>query len=275
MRKLKQKYGSYALVTGATSGIGKEFVELLAENGLNLVLVARREELLKKQVKEIQEKYKVKALAVPLDLTSDNAMNTLDIATKDLKIGLVIPNAGLELHGHFLNSKIEEQSKLVLLNTIIPMQIAHHFGAKMAKEKQGGILFVSSTFGLQSVPYFANYAATKAYILTLGQALKVEMKRNGVDVTVLAPGLTKTPMTTDMQGMNFRKMPITEMSANKVAKKGLKALLGKKSLKITGSRNVFLDVMGKYTTPRFILANMFGFLVNSAMDKKRSNHIGL
>lgn len=266
---IKEEYGSYALVTGATSGIGKEFSKQLAERGLNLVLVARTEVLLKNQANELEAKYNIKALAIPLDLASNDAIDFLDLSTKDLDIGLVIPNAGMELHGNFLNDSIEEQSKLITLNVMVPMQIAHHFGKRMAKQKRGGILFISSTFGFQSVPYFANYAASKAYILTLGQALKVEMKKSGVDVTVLAPGLTKTPMTTEMKGINFKKMPITEMTPDKVARKGLMAL-GKKSLKTTGARNVFLDVMGKYTTPRFILAKMFGFLVKRAMDKNRT-----
>lgn len=269
MKSLKEKYGTYALVTGATSGIGKAFSKQLAEKGLNLILVARREKLLKNLARELESKHKIKLLPIVLDLTSDNAIHTLDEATKDLNIGLVIPNAGMELHGHFLNNSVAEQSKLAKLNMIIPMQIAHIFGTRMAIQKRGGILFIGSTFGFQSVPYFANYAATKAYILTLSQALKVEMKKNGVDVTVLAPGLTKTPMTTTMSGMNFKKMPITEMSAEEVAKKGIESL-GKKSLKVTGIWNNILDFMGKYTTPRFILANMFGFLVNRAMDKERT-----
>jgi len=101
----------------------------------------------------------------------------------------------------------------------------------------------------------------------LQQVLNYELKRYGVDVTVLSPGLTKTAMTQSMKGMDFKKMPIVEMEVGPVVKIALNAL-GKKQAVIPGARNIFMDIMGKFTTPRWMLTNMFGFLVSRAMDKE-------
>ena len=267
MRNFKKKYGEYALVTGTTSGIGKAFAYQLAQKGLNLVLVARRQQMLDEIVRDITSRFNVKALALPLDLTSPEALHQLDVFTRDLSVGLLIPNAGFELHGHFLNNNLAEHTKMMQLNMVVPLQMAHLFGSRMARQKRGGILFISSTFGLQSVPYFANYAATKAYILALGQALREEMRPYKVDVTVLAPGLTRTAMVDHMQGVDMGKMPVKEMTPEKVAKTGLRALC-RHSLAIPGGRNKMFNIMGKYTTPRYMLAKMFGMLVKRAMDKK-------
>lgn len=267
MKDFKNKYNDYALITGASSGIGKEFAHQIASKGLNLVLVARRKNRLEELATKLKKKHSVIVKTIVLDLLNENAVETLISETKDLNIGLLVPNAGLEDHGNFIDNDYEKESNVVKLNTLIPMQLAHIFGGKMAKKNKGGILFVSSTFGHQSVPYFSNYSATKAYILSIGQALNYELKRYGVDVTVLSPGLTKTEMTQDMKGMDFKKMPIVEMEVEPVVKKALNAL-GKKQAVIPGARNIFMDIMGKFTTPRWMLTNMFGFLVSRAMDKK-------
>lgn len=262
--EFKNKYGDYALITGASSGIGAEFAKQLAAKGLNLVLVARRKDRLDKQAVELESLYRIKVKTIELDLLGDKAVETLVNETKDLKIGLLIPNAGMEVHGDFVNNNYEVESKVVQLNALIPMQLAHIYGGKMVQRKKGGIIFVSSTFGHQSVPYFANYSASKAYILSIGQALNYEFKKSGVDVTVLSPGLTKTEMVDGMQDMDFGKMPIVEMKVEPVVKKAINAL-GKKQATIPGGRNIFLDIMGKFTTPRWMLTNMFGFLVYRAM----------
>jgi len=266
MKEFKRKYGNYALVTGASSGIGAEFAKQLASMGINLVLVARRKNKLEELASTLKGKYNVSVKTIVLDLLDENAIEILVSETEGLEISLLIPNAGLEVHGNFVKNSLEMESNTIKLNALIPMQLAHIYGGKMAQRKRGGIIFVSSTFGHQSVPYFANYSATKAYVLSIGQALNYELKSQGVDVTVLSPGLTKTEMTQDMQGMNFKKMPIVEMGVEPVVKRALNAL-GKKQAVIPGIRNNVMDIMGKFTTPRWMLTNMFGFLVSRAMDK--------
>ncbi len=264
MKKFAKKYGDYALITGASSGIGAEFARQLAAIGLNLVLVARRKNALDTLASELERQYGIKAKTVELDLLHDQAVEQLLSATDGLDIGLLVLNAGMEVHGAFVENSYEKETALVRLNSLVPMQLAHVFGRKMIARKHGGILFVSSTFGHQAVPYFANYAASKAYILGLGQALNYEFKKFNVDVAVLSPGLTRTEMTQNMQGIDFKKMPITEMKVEPVVRKAIKAL-GKQQVVIPGGRNIFMDIMGKFTTPRGVLTNMYGFLVSRAM----------
>ncbi|MBL4708817.1 MAG: SDR family NAD(P)-dependent oxidoreductase [Flavobacteriales bacterium] len=266
MKTFKEKYTDYALITGASSGIGKEFAEQLAQKGLNLVLVARRKDKLNELAIQLRKEYRVTVKTVALDLLQEDAIETLVAETDKLEIGLLIPNAGMEVHGDFLQNNYREESKVVQLNTLVPMQLAHVFGQKMTARKRGGIIFVSSTFGHQSVPYFANYSATKAYILSIGQALNYELKKSSVDVTVLSPGLTKTEMSGGMTDMDFGKMPIVEMQVAPVVKTAIEAL-GKKQAIIPGAINNVMDVMGKFATPRWINTNMFGFLVNRAMNR--------
>lgn len=268
MKNFKNKYSDYALITGASSGIGKEFANQIAGRGLNLVLVARRKNKLDELAVKLQKQHNVIVKTIELDLLKENAVETLRSETKDLNIGLLIPNAGIETHGSFIENDYNQESKVVKLNTLIPMQLAHAFSAKMVQRNKGGILFISSTFGHQSVPYFANYSATKSYILSIGQALNYELKQFGVDVTVLSPGLTKTEMSQNMHGIDFGKMPIIEMEVEPVVKKALNAL-GKKQAVIAGGLNIFMDIMGKFTTPRWILTNLYGFLVSRAMSKKQ------
>lgn len=268
MKDFKRKYEDYALITGASSGIGKEFAKQIASKGLNLVLVARRKDRLDKLATKLQEQHSILVKTIELDLLEEGAVEILISQTRNLNIGLLIPNAGMEDHGSFVENDYETESKVVKLNTLIPMQLAHAYGGEMTRRNKGGILFVSSMFGHQSVPYFANYSATKAYILSIGQALNYELKQYGVDVTVLSPGLTKTEMSQSMVDVDFSKMPITEMEVGPVVKKALNAL-GKKQAVIPGGRNIFMDIMGKFTTPRWILTNMYGFLVSRSMSKKQ------
>lgn len=266
MKAFKNKYGDYALITGASSGIGAEFARQLAAMGFNLVLVARRVSRLDELAATISRQYRVDVKTIGLDLLDERAVETIVAATKNIQIGLLIPNAGLEVHGDFVSNSYEMESNTIKLNALVPMQLAHIFGGKMAERRKGGIIFVSSTFGHQSVPYFANYSASKAYVLSIGQALNYELKKKGVDVTVLSPGLTKTEMTQGMKGMDFSKMPIIEMGVEPVVRKALHAL-GRKQAVIPGKWNNMMDIMGKFTTPRWMLTNMFGFLVSRAMTR--------
>ncbi|MBX2901656.1 MAG: SDR family NAD(P)-dependent oxidoreductase [Cyclobacteriaceae bacterium] len=264
MNHFKDKYGEYALVTGASSGIGKEFAVQLASKGLNLVLVARRNSKLEDLALHLAVQFGTKVKIIAVDLLSAGALDMIKKETDGLSVGLVVLNAGMEVHGKFLSNNLNDEKAVLRLNAEVPMELAHALASNMLTQKRGGIIFVSSTFGHQAVPFFANYAASKAYVLALGQALNYELKMSGIDVMVLSPGLTKTEMVENMGDIDFKKMPITEMEVTPVVRKALGSL-GKRQVVIPGGRNIFMDAMGKYTTPRWALTNMFGFLVSRAM----------
>lgn len=264
MTAFKDKYGPWALVTGANAGIGKAIAHELAARGLNIVGVARRQPLLDQLQQELTEQYDVEVRTISADLTEAGSIDAIEQATSNLEIGLVVPNAGIEMSGEFINSNADANDRLLHLNVQAPMQMAHRFGAKMMQRGHGGILFTSSLFGYQGIPLVAHYAATKAYILSLGEALNVELKPHGIDVTVLSPGLTDTDMPTNMP-INFAKMPILKQTPEQVARTGIEAL-GRKATVVSGLLNKFYAWENRFL-PRSFPVALFGFLIKRAFRK--------
>ena len=261
MSEFKEKYGPWAIVTGANAGIGKAIATELAARGLNIIGIARRQDLLDELQEELSEDYAVEVRTLQLDLTDPESISKIELLTSDLDIGLVVPNAGVEVSGRFTDSTLEANERMLHLNVHAPMQLAKIFGAKMASRGRGGILFLSSLFGYQGIPFVANYAATKAYILSLGEALHVELKPQGVDVTVLSPGLTDTAMPANMP-INFSRMPVFKQRPEDVASTGLNAL-GRKATVVSGLLNKFYAWENRFL-PRSFPVALFGFLIRFA-----------
>lgn len=264
MKNLKQKYGSWAIITGASSGIGLEFAHQLAAQGINLIMIARNKDILQQRANELKAKFKIETMALATDLTKNGAVEQLhaDVAKHD--IGLVVMNAGAETTGHFTKVSLEKHTQLETLNISVPMQMSRLFGEDLIARKRGGMIFLSSLFGYQGVPLVANYAASKAYILTLGEALHVEMKPHNVDVLVLSPGLTKTQMSEKMP-INFNKVPMLTSSPTKVVKTALKAL-GRKATIVPGFTNKIYAWENRFI-PRSLPVKLFGFLLKNALHK--------
>ena len=261
MSDFTESYGPWAIVTGASAGIGRAIATELAARGLNIIAVARRQALLDTLQHELTRDHGVEVRTLSADLTDAESISKIELLTSDLEIGLVVPNAGVELSGSFIHSSLDANERMLALNVTAPMQMAKIFGAKMAGRGHGGILFISSLFAYQGIPQVANYAATKAYILSLGEALHVEMKAHGVDVTVLSPGLTDTDMPANMS-IDFSKMPIFSQTAAQVAGTGLKAL-GRKATVVSGLLNKFYAWENRFL-PRHFPVALFGFLIRRA-----------
>jgi hypothetical protein len=264
MADFNEKYGRWAIVTGANAGIGKAIAIELAARGLNIVAVARRQALLDTLQHELTRDYGVEVRTISTDLTDPECISKIELVTSDLEIGLIVPNAGMELSGSFIHSSLEANERMLQLNVTAPMKMAKVFGAKMASRGHGGILFISSLFGYQGIPHVANYAATKAYILSLGEALHVEMKAHGVDVTVLSPGLTATDMPANMP-IDFAKIPVFSQTPGQVARTGIKAL-GSKATVVSGLLNKFYAWENRLL-PRHFPVALFGFLIRRAIRK--------
>ena len=264
MKHIKRKYGTWAVITGASSGIGKASAELLAKQGVNIVLVARNLQRLEDAAKDIRQRFSVETKTIQADLTHPEAVQLMYDQTKDLDVGLVMPNAGMEVVGDFAYTDWETNQKLIQLNVVVPAQMANLFGRQMAERKRGAILFVSSMIGYQGTPLLANYAASKSYIITLGEALHVELKRHGVDVLVLSPGLTMTPMSASMD-IDFRKLPMTSQKPQTVARLGLR-LLGRRATVVSGYMNSFMVWSNRFV-PRSWPVALFGVLLRRARKK--------
>ncbi|MCL1043970.1 hypothetical protein BCT86_01520 [Vibrio breoganii] len=229
----KEKYGDWALITGATSGIGAEMASQIAAKGLNVVLVARREKELEEQATLLTERYGIKATTVSADLSTSEGVEK--VKQIDKSIGLLVLAAGIEVNGSFAKSSLEQELKMIQLNVTSVLQLTHHFTPAMIERKRGGILMVSSLSGHMVSPYFSNYAGTKAYVLQLGASLHGELKPKGIDVTVLSPGLTTTPMTAD-NGVDWSKLPMVAKDPAEVAEIAINGL-GRKAVVVPGKRN--------------------------------------
>jgi len=263
----KDKYGSWALITGGTSGIGKSFAHQLAEKGLNIILVARRQTLLDEVASEIAAHYQVKVKTIQADLSEPKSIELLKTQTADLEVGLLIPNAAVEYHGEFVDGEVARAIRLVQLNSITPMVLAHHFGDLMKSRGRGGIIFLSTTIGYGGTPFFSNYAASKAYVLTLGEGLHYELKKYGVDVTVLSPGGTDTPMAANI-GIDMKNSPMPFMTPEDTAAVGLKALGNRPSV-IPGFQNNAMAFLSKHIMTRKANVAMFGKMMEKMLSPEK------
>jgi short-subunit dehydrogenase len=207
----KKRFGPWALVTGASSGIGKEFAQQIAASGINVVLVARREDLLKEVGVEFSKRYGVEHRVVMLDVSREDFIGRLASATNDLDIGLVVSNAGTGNPGEFLKHDRQLLRETVQLGAMAHLDIVHHFGQKLAKRRRGGLLLAGAMGAEGGVPLMANDGAAKAYVHSLGEALHFEFKPLGVYVTVLAAGFTDTEVIGKF-GLDPKTMPMKPMS---------------------------------------------------------------
>lgn len=187
-KRLLHRYGSWALVTGASSGIGKELATRLASAGFQLVLTGRRLPLLEELAQSLQTAYGQQIKILSGDLSKPEAVEALLQQTADIPIGLAVLNAGFGTSGKFLQADLDQELNMLQLNCATVLNMAHHFARRFAKQGKGGLIFMSSMVGFQGVPNAAHYAATKAYVQTLGEALAIELKPQGVDVLCAAPG---------------------------------------------------------------------------------------
>ena len=187
------KYGPWALITGASRGLGAEFARQCAEHGLNVILLATNEQLLKALAESIKQTYAVEVKTIALDLSREDILREITPITDSLEIGLLINNAGISRVAPFLEHTPDHLVKQLHVNTRAGLILAHHFAENMIGRKRGGVIFLSSASAMFGTAYCANYAATKAYNLILAESLWYEFKPLGVDVLGFMAGSTKTP----------------------------------------------------------------------------------
>ena len=199
----RQRYGPAAIVTGAAQGIGRAFADSLAARGLSVYLLDVRAEAVAEAAREVEEAYPVRARPLAVDLSRRDFLPDLLQAMKgeggqgdlgDLgDVGLVICNAAIGQEGPFLSEAIDDLHRAVEVNCQSTLTLTHHFGQQMVERGRGGLLLVASGTALQGSPNFANYAATKAFNLVLGESLWYEFQHHEVDVLSFVPGPTNTP----------------------------------------------------------------------------------
>jgi len=189
---LRARYGEWALVTGASAGIGAEFARSLARDGMSCVLTARRADRLQMLAAELETAYSVKTRIVPLDLSAPDGADRLVNAVADLDIAVVVANAGYGLAGRFEQQDPRRLAEMIQLNCLAPVLMVSRLLPRLQARGRGAVIILSSTAGHQPVPFNTVYAATKAFDLNFGEALWAELQGSGTDVLVVQPGPTAT-----------------------------------------------------------------------------------
>lgn len=254
MNTFTEQFGPWALVTGASSGMGAEFARRLAASGLNVVLVARREDRLRRLTTDLEQDYGIQARWCRRDLSREDFLEPIRQATADINIGLLVNNAGFATSGNILDNALGEELRMFHVNARAPFMLAHHFGQQMRKRRRGGMIFVSSTVAVSGVPGWSNYAATKAFDLTLSDGLAQELRRDGVSVLAVMPGPTQTEFWQVTGGT-----PLLALTPQHVVQAALTSL-GKRSTTVVGWLNKVL-VFSTRLGPRWLNAAIFGKVV--------------
>jgi uncharacterized protein len=232
-----------ALITGASTGIGRELAKLFAKDGYHLVLVARNGSRLSELADELQKSFGITAKTFPLDLTGGEAPQFLSdqLARENITIDVFVNNAGFGKLGAFSEVAYEESAGQIQLNITALTHLTKLFLAPMLERKSGKILNVASTAGFQPGPRMAVYYATKAYVISFSEALANELQGSGVTVTCLCPGVTETEFSTRAGTGNTKLLRYSRaMDAATVARDGYRALMKGKPLVISGFRNRLL-----------------------------------
>jgi uncharacterized protein len=194
------KYGPWALVAGASDGLGAAFAEELAERGVNVVLLARRQEVLDQVAADIESRTSAQTRTLAVDLARPDVAAAIAVATADLEIGFLVYCAGADPNYQpFLSNSIAAAEAMVQRNCMVPMQLCHHFAQAMVQRGSGGIVIFGSGAGLAGGPNMVAYGASKAFDMVFAEALWSELHDKGVDVLGLILGKTNTPALRELE----------------------------------------------------------------------------
>ncbi len=263
----REKYGPWALVTGASSGIGVEYARQIAAKGLNLILVARRAELMEQLAQELKLKYNIEVRVVALDLSKEGFFPQLEQQISDLEVGLIVNNAGMNCEGHFYRGDLERNIQMLRLNVEAPFIISYELAKPLLTRGKGGIIFTASSSAFQATPFLSHYGATKAYLLSLAESMNYEFSPKGVDVLALCPGMTESEMTKSMKDnpMVMKAAPVVKLALDK---------LGKEAFVVPGVSNKLQVFLTHRLLSRDAARNLTGALMKrvlpGAREKKKS-----
>ncbi|MBC8321882.1 MAG: SDR family oxidoreductase [Bacteroidetes bacterium] len=251
---------NYALITGASSGIGYELALLFAKNGHNLILVARQKNKLQQLADELKNNHQVETLVIPLDLSRTDAASEIfeQLQAKSIHVDYLVNNAGFYVKGTFSETSWKEEQKLIQLQCLNYTQLTKLFLPAMLNQRAGGILNIGSTGSFVPGPYNAVYCAAKSFVLSFSEAVAEEVSGSGVNITALCPGGTNT----NFHKFNERKSSIffPMMKASKVAKSGYKALMQGKRVVVPGVSNKIQVFLLRFI-PGKLVSKLAGFIV--------------
>jgi len=254
---------SWVLVTGASSGFGEEFARQYAAKGHSLVLVARRLDRLQKLAEALRQQYRIDVVVEQVDLADMAAIVQLHARLRErgIAVDILINNAGHWLQGPFLDREMDAALAMVQLDIGSVTAVTHVFAQDMRKRGRGKILLVASLLAYYGVQNFAVYAAAKAFVLRLGEALHRELKRDGVTVTVLCPGMSDTGFAQAAQQKLTPVLKRVIMQPAPVVRAGIRALRSGRMSVVPGLGNKAVFLLAR-TTPRWLNQAIFARVMN-------------
>jgi len=250
------RFGPWAVITGASSGIGREFARQIAASGIHVALVARREPQLHEVGLECSREFGVEHRVIVADLAVEGFIARIAEATRDLDVGLVISNAGSANPGRFLDKNSDELAMTLRLSALAHAEMARHFGRRLVDRGRGGLVLVGAVGAENGAPFMAHDGAAKAYVRSLALALHEEFKPFGVYVTAVAPGPTDTPVLARF-GLDPKTMPLKPMLAGDVVREGLQALSANRATLIPGRMNRMMRAVVPASVTRSMMMRMF------------------
>jgi len=243
--------GKWALITGASSGFGVEFANLLAGQKANLVLAARRKEPMERLADQLRQKHHVNVVVEGLDLSAPGAGADLksSLDARGITVDVLVNNAGFGLFGDFVDQPLETTLGMLQLNMLSVTELTYLFAKEMVRRRTGHILLVASLLGFQPTPGYAAYAGSKGYVLLFGEALHAELTPFGVGVTVLCPGPTATSFADVAGQKDTLALRMLTMKSQPVARAGILGMLKHRSNIVPGFMNKMV-VLSNRLTPR-------------------------
>lgn len=218
-------YGPWAVIAGASEGTGRAFARRIAANGVNCVLIARREAPLSAVADEVRAESGVECITAAVDLSQPDACDRVIAAVGQREVGLFVANAGADPNGaHFLDRDIDTWTALVNRNVVTTMRCCHHFGGLMRQRRRGGLLLVGSGSCYGGGSYMAAYSASKAFDLCFAESLWAELRPHDVNVLYLALNMTDTPALRELLAEKGLPVPDNLASPDDVAETGLARL---------------------------------------------------
>ncbi|HVP67102.1 MAG TPA: SDR family NAD(P)-dependent oxidoreductase [Anaeromyxobacteraceae bacterium] len=253
MSRIGERYGPWALVAGASAGLGEAFARRLAAEGLHLLLVARRGEALAALAADLRARHGVEVRHAALDLASPELGARVASLADGAEVGLLVYNAAHSAIGPFVDRPLEEQLRVLDVNCRGPLVLSHLLGRRMAERGRGGILLMASLAGSQGGPLVASYAASKAFNLVLAEGLWDELGRRGVDVLACRAGATRTPG----YAASNPKRAVPTMDPGEVVQEAL-AAMGRGPSVVAGTLNKFAAFLFARLLPRRTTIRIMG-----------------
>jgi short-subunit dehydrogenase len=260
----------YALITGASKGIGKAFAESLAKRKTDLLLVARTESLLLQLANDLRKNFGVRVQVLSLDLSQPGAPQKILkwVEENNFDVTILINNAGYGLWGNFIDMDLQEQNEMLAVNISAMVNLTYLLIPKLRTQEKAYILNVCSTTAYQAVPTFALYAAAKAFVLSFTRGLRHELKKTSISVSCVSPGPTKTNFVERARMFHMQKLSDKmSMRPEQVAETGIKGMLKKKAEIVPGFTNQLGVTLARFAPKALVEKVTGGLYVKKENDK--------